>query len=837
MRVPFVRRRGVCTACGADVARGAAWCGSCGARVGADPVPTDVAATPRMPSPPPARDRSRLVAVLALVALLVGVLVAAAVRTPPAVPLLGTSAAASGLSASGPPPSGLQRAWSLSLAAEGGAARSSRDVRLVVRDGRVAAAGAVVDLDHGGVVGAVPPVRAVGSDGTGVLLVDGALVRLDVLDGTVRGRTALPDGTGPSTRPVLRTRDVTVLTTWVDEAATTSLVRDDGTVLGQRPGRPVVDLDRAVDAPTAVPLRQGPGTDAAAVLVSTTDGDVLAELPGGTPQVVDVVGDRALVASTASADVGAPGTGVPWSVALLDATDGRPLWRTRITSAVAPRLLGGVGDGSVLLVTRSGSDVGVHRVREGAGSRAAVLDRLRTRVLQGGPGFGDTFAASVSIMLRAVALDGEVVVLHDGVEEQLRALAVDGTELWRRPAPAAVGVAAADGVTAVVPLLPDQPARVLRTADGEELATFAEVDARSVPTQVPVAVLEGDLALGPPTPPGRLELSVGAATWVELATGRRRTAAEVLGDRTRVEEPVRGGWRLVGVVRDTATGRAEPVVLRDLGRDVVQLLVPGAGFRSVDLDLPDEGDVASYLSSVVGTTPTHVALRTDSFEGPTRGVTHVVDRATRASVHLEGVVGVGLRDDLLLGLVPDERGRWVEVVGHDPASGDRRWRRPAPAPDQRLLGAVDDALLVQASPVRLEAVRLADGATAWEHAAPVALDEHLVLGPTHVTVATVSAAVAALDRSDGAELWRTELGARVTAMTGAGDHVLVGTATGLVVHLDGAGREVQRIAVGTGPVRAVAAVGAGAVVVVDGEVVGLRADGRGIAPADEVELP
>jgi hypothetical protein len=282
------------------------------------------------------------------------------------------------------------------------------------------------------------------------------------------------------------------------------------------------------------------------------------------------------------------------------------------------------------------------------------------------------------------------------------------------------------------------------------------------------------------------------------------------------------------------------VVLRDLGRDVVQLLVPGTGFRSVDLDLPDEGDVASYLSHVVGATSAHVALSTDSFEGPTAGVTHVVDRAVavdRPAVHLTGVVGIALRDDLLVGVVPDERGDWVAMVGHDPVTGERRWQRAAPPVDADQVDAIDDALLVRASPVRVEAVRLGDGTTAWRHEPTVALTDHTVLGPTHVTVATIAGAVVARDRRDGTEMWRAPLGAPVTALVGAGDDVLVGTADGVVVHLDAAGVEVQRLDVGRGPVRAVAALGDTVVVVVDGAAIGLRTDGSGLAPDDEVELP
>ena len=842
MRWSFARDPGSCTVCGADLDRGAVWCGGCGARVEdghrardvAPPVEEDL---PR-DAPRPWRDRTRVLAAVGLLGVLLAVLAAALLRPPPAVPLLGTPDGAGGRSASGPPPGGLQRAWSSPLAGDSGPPRVFGTVTLTVRDGRAAVDGAVVALDRSAAVASVPSVDAAGTDGTGVLVLGEEVVRLDVLDGTVLGRTALPTPLADAVLPVVRTGEVTVLTSWDGEEDTTLLLRDDGEVLARHLGQPSAGLDRAVDDPMAVAVRVAPGPSAAATLVATDDGRVLTELPGGTPQVVDVVGERALVASAVSDDVGGPGTGVLWSVQLLDATDGRLLWRTRIVSAVAPRLLGRAGEGDALLVTRSGTEVVVHRVDEATDAGAEVVAQLRTNVLRSGPGFDDTFAASVSSMLRAVAADEDVVVLHDSAAEELRAVTADGAELWRRPAPAAAGIAATDGVVALVPRLGDQAVRLLRTGDGADLATVADVDAGEAGTWAPAALLGRDLALAPGPRRGRVELSVGSATWVDVVTGERRTAAEVLGERTQVEEPVTGGWRLVGVLRDGGTGPAEPVVLRDLGRDVVQLLVPGTGFQTVDLDLPDEGDVASYLSFVVGTTATHVALRTDSFEGPTAGVTHVVDRTTtEAAVHLTGVVGLALRDELLLGVVPDEQGSWVAMVGHDPMTGERSWRRDLPAAGRRLVDAIDDELVLHVAPVGVEATSLADGTTAWQHAAAVALTGHVVLGPAHATVVTVDGDVVALHRRDGTEAWRSPLGVRVTALTGAGEDLLVGTADGLVVHLDARGEEVQRLVVGTGPVRAVAALGDTVVAVADGTAVGLRADGTGLAPGDEVELP
>lgn len=823
-RLRWLARRAapVCRSCEGELTRGARWCGRCGARVGAAPAASDVAPAVEAPvttatSPP---RRTRVVAAVALLGLVGAALAAGLARDPAPVALLGTAAGTGGQSASGPPPAGLRLAWSVPLVGDVGRSQVGGPPWLVVGQERLAIDGRVAELATGRLVGTVPAVAAVGADGVGVAVGDGELVRVRALDGTVVGRTVLPDDASAGVRVVVRVGDVTVVSDEV--AGRTTLLADDGTVVARHTGTLDGAVDRAVGTPAAVSVRRGAGTDADSTLVATDDGAVVAELAAAGPMAVDVVGDRALVVTAASDALGRPGTGIVWGLRLVDAADGRQLARAQVVSAVAPRLLGTFDDGTVAVATRSGREVGLWRLRPDGGVDA--IAQLRRNVLRTGVGADeDAMLVGASAMLRSVAmLDGLLVLPDDGAG---RAVAVDrtGAVQWARPAPGAASVAAAGGHVVLVDV--DGRARVLDATDGSDVATVAATDDRTGGT-VPVAVLGTDLALARPAG-GRLDVSLGTTRWVDVATGEPRTVDEVLGDVVPPDDPVSGAWRFVGVTSDPVTGRPVPVVLRDLGRDVVQVLDPRAGFRGIDLDQPDAGDVASFLARVVGTTERRVALWTDSFEGRAASVTHVLDRTTGAVVHLPGVIGVDLRADVLLG-ADDDR-----LVGLDPATGAERWHAALPGG----AAAVDDRHLVDIRLDGVAALDLADGRSVWDWRSDVALTGTPVLGTTLVAVTTVAGEVVALDRDTGGTVWRTAVGGPVTAMTAAGDHVLVGTADGLVVHLDARGRAVQRMTVGTGPVRSVAALGTTVVAVVDGAAVGLRADGSGVVRRDEVELP
>lgn len=84
MRWLLGRGAGACPACGAELERGAAWCGACGARTGAD-GDAELAAAPE------------------------AMAVASQLRSPAPEPLLGHLGESTGMSATGPPPSGLRR--------------------------------------------------------------------------------------------------------------------------------------------------------------------------------------------------------------------------------------------------------------------------------------------------------------------------------------------------------------------------------------------------------------------------------------------------------------------------------------------------------------------------------------------------------------------------------------------------------------------------------------------------------------------------------------------------------------------------------------------------------
>lgn len=825
MRWLRARDPGTCAGCDAVLERGAQWCGRCGARVAAAPATEDAAGAAAPTAAPaqraPGGGRARLLGVVALVGVLVAALVAGVTREPAPVPLLGTAAGAGGQTASGPPPQGLRLAWSVPVVDDGGRTVVV-DPRLVVRDGRLAIDDRVADLATGRLVGTVPGVSAIGGDGVGVAVSDDGLVLLDVLEGTVLRVTPLPSFDTASTGVPVRVGDVTVV---VDHRARqTALVRDDGTVLARHDGAVEREYDRALGVPAAVNVRDGVGPDAPSKLVSTRDGSVVAEVGADGPQVVDVVGDRALVAAATTDDLGAPGTGVVWDLRLLDARRGGQLARARLVSAVAPRLLGTFADGTVAVATRSGQEVAIWRLDD----EVEAVTQVRRNVLRGaGSGVDDALLAGASAMLRRLAMVDGVVVVHDASTERVAAIGGDGRQRWSRPATGPVAVAAAGGLVALVP--DEGRTRVLDAADGTEVTTVPPLDRSGAPV-APVALLSDDLALAPPSPVG-LDVSVGTVRWVDLASGEQRTAEEVFDGVAPPDEVPSGNWRLVGVVRDDTTGQATPVVLRDLGRDVVQLLEVGSGFRTIDLDLPDEGDVASFLARVVGATDAHVALWTDSFEGVAASVTHLVDRRTGSTRHLRGLVGLALRDGLVLALDPAAD----ELVALDPGTGDEQWRSAVPG--SFFDGAIDDELLVATAATTAAATLLEDGSPAWRHEASTALTGRVVLGTSLLALPTVAGEVVALDRSDGAERWRAPLGVPATALAAAGDDVLVGTADGLVVHLDERGREVQRIAVGAGPVRHVAALGGTVVAVVGDAAVGLRADGGGVARRDEVELP
>lgn len=845
------RDRGACPTCGAELGRGATWCGSCGAVVAAtrDQVEAVPGGVPPGPPAPPedvaaGRDAAprtgRLVTVVAVVAL-VGLVVAVLRPEPAPVPLLGQVDAMAGLSATGPPPDGLRLAWQ-SAAPPGVVTADFRGRGVVAADGLVRVGEVVVDLASGRVTR-----RAAADPGAWRHRVEQAgeqLVVVDTLTGAVTARAAMATSSGAQLAARARSGEVTLLTG--DERSL--LVSDAGTVLAELDGT-VALSDRAVDAPASFPLREGGNR---VRLVAADTGEVVAELsaPPGDLLVVDVVGDLALVART-SRELPGPETGVPWQVDLLDARTGQRLRSLVTQSAEPPRLLGTLEDGTTVLSTRSGREVAVRGVFPDG--RFDFIAQVTTGV----PSVIDAVESDVSALLATVGVSGGVPVGLDARRGSLLGLGRGGNLLWQADAPDAEVLAVGDGLAAALPGPRGERVVVADATDGSIAVTISPDDADLRVVNQPLAVLDGHVGLGRAH---TLRSQLGTITWLDLRTGVLTPMHELFAphapraprDPGGPEDPdsrddeasdVSGGWTLHGV-----TDAGKPIITRRGSRSSLQVLEPGDRF--VTFELPGQRDtdaVAGYVAEPVGASTTRLAVRTRDFEQPADVATHVLDRSSGTVATVPDVRGVALVDDLLLAFGLGDTGEVVALVGIDAADGEPLWSLDTTEAESLLeLGLLrpgaptrlDRDLLVVGAPLAIEALSLRDGTPLWTHTSDVELaDGHLVLGPTHVVVAATGGEVVALDRTDGTVAWRTDLSVPVTAMTGAGDHVLVGTTDGLVVHLDGQGEEVQRLAVGTGPVLGLAAVGEAVVAVVDDVVVGLRPDGTGVPRQDEVPLP
>ncbi len=175
------------------------------------------------------------------------------------------------------------------------------------------------------------------------------------------------------------------------------------------------------------------------------------------------------------------------------------------------------------------------------------------------------------------------------------------------------------------------------------------------------------------------------------------------------------------------------------------------------------------------------------------------------------------------------------MVATDLRTGEERWRVDDERWAWRMVGDEVHLVVVDVGSVVLRDT--AQGEVVWRAEVEQLLTGAAVLTPDLVVVSTRHGEVVALDRGDGRVAWSTAVGAPVSALTGAGDHVLLGTAAGQVVHLGSDGRELERLTVGSVPVASVAALGETVVAVVGQRVVGLRTDGDGLTERDEVDLP
>lgn len=830
-----------CHACGAELERGATWCGACGARAAGEgdaeqaavaEGPADGPADqPPLEQPPLAR--RALVAVVALA--LVALAVAWQLRSAAPEPVLGQLGQSTGMSATGPPPSGLRLAWSHESAGAADGWSVGWPMEVAARGDRVRVANLVVDAQRGEVVGITPALWQV----TGIerTVVDGReLLVVDTLSGEVRSRATLPDdvldgplwhahrGRGAS---LLRSEEQSVL------------VADDGSVVAEVDGHFLDYVDRAFGDPAAFPVRARVGEDELRTplrLVRADTGEVVADMPEAETRVVDVSGDLALVATTDATidfDNSSPaGSGGAWTVALLDARTGEQRTQWTTTSTQPPRLVGTFDDGTAVVASSLGDQYPLQAVTPaGEVSTIAWLGQRPRRHTTG--------LIVDSSALSGAAVTGDVLAITHGVDEVI-GLDRNGDRRWELDAPDTAAIRAGDGYVALVGD-EGRSVRLVRASDGESVATLRPPDEDWVVGSnvgLPIGVIDGHVGLGlsghhftPHQGP------LVETTWLDLRTGEDVALDDVFGRFAGDEEGIGADWVFHGIVTDEH-GEPEPVFSRTQPPSRFELLEPGEGFRAHRLDLPPTNGAPAFGVASAGASVDRFAAWHEGVRNPADLATIVLDRTTGASTTVEGVRGVVLLGDLLLAEELDESYGVAALVAVDPVTGEERWRAEPHAP---LLGEevllVDEDLVMDVGVARVTARSTQDGVQRWTHASEVALSGDALLGPHHVVAATTDGHLVALDRRDGEIVWRTALGAPVASLTGAGDHVVVGTHDGLVIHLDGRGREVQRIAVGTGAVHEVAALGETVVAVVDERVIGLRADGTGITRDDEVELP
>lgn len=851
------RDPGTCAGCDAELERAAAWCGACGARVQPASAVDD---RPADRGPPgsdehhaaegdgevggghdrPLRRRALAATVVAAVAALVA---AAVLRTEPPAPVLGEVGSDTGVTATAGPPLGLRVAWEQRRSGAGGLHSESGlgPSTVVADDALVRVDDTVVDVDSGRVVAAASWLAAREGAVTAEVR-DDALVTVDTLTGAVVDRVTAPDLlTGPAAGVAVLAGDVAVVNT--DDGVV--LVRLDGSVVAATAGRHDGYLDAATADPAAVPLRAVPtaadedldldggafrdGTMLPVRLVSTRTGEeVAASGDDARVRVAQVHGDVAILAETGGV-LGEPGpSGASWQVLVLDAVTGELRQRVATSSAEPPRLVGVADDGTVVLGTRTGSQVELATVSP----QGEVAGLAATRAAPDGSGSSDPFTNGVG---RVAAVVGDlVVVLTDG-----EAVATDltGTVRWRVGG-GAEELAAGDGYVA---LLGAATVRVVTAADGATVTSFPRRPPRFAPTAGALGVVDGHVGIGD-ADGFRRAPQLGTTTWFDVIDGTPSPVADLFAsDGGDGPGGAVASWQFHGTVAGAAasgpTVRRPPIVTSSEGRSSLRLLGAADGLDRIQLPTPDPTGPVGDLGTVIGVAPGRLAVTQYQFSAESEGVvTHLVDLDDGAVRSIPDWDGVLLTEGTLLAVRQGPRVDEVGLAGFDPVTGEQRWSSPR----IDVLGhpRYDAQLLVASDPLGVTTLDLEDGTRPWRHSASSVLaDLQPVLAVDRVLLATAAGEVVALDRADGTELWRTDVGAPVTALAGAGGDALVGTRDGLVVHLGADGRERQRIAVATTPVVDVATLGATTVAVTDEVVVGLRVDGDGVVTDDEVDLP
>lgn len=164
---------------------------------------------------------------------------------------------------------------------------------------------------------------------------------------------------------------------------------------------------------------------------------------------------------------------------------------------------------------------------------------------------------------------------------------------------------------------------------------------------------------------------------------------------------------------------------------------------------------------------------------------------------------------------------------------------PAPAAGTTMddVTVADDDLAVRVGAAAVTARTATGGELVWRHDSRVVLrPDRSVLLPDAVVVAGVDGRLVALDRTDGGVRW-TGPDLAVTAVTGAGDRVVAGTARGQVVVLGPDGDVEQVRDVGTGRVEDIAVVDRRVLATVGRDLVALGRGEAVVEPVDRVEVP
>ena len=854
MRWPGRTATATCTSCDADLTRDAVWCGACGARAvplaatGSDAVVDVVVTDAAEPDRTGRRDRGPWLALGVLLVLIATTLTVASQRTAPPEPLLGLAGNGSNMTSTGLPPTGLRLAWSHDLTEEGWWFDPGT---FMVHDGRARLAGRVLDIRSGrtlrttdGRHGEMAPVvlRWSGED----------IVLVEQLTGAVVARHRVPaQVTEGRMWPSARHGDVT----FYAGGEGGLVIRDDGTVLAELAGwhedwegwhSPSSDAT-AVVVRSGIGDHGGPNGDLR--LVSLRDGSTLLERSADLDDVLlaSVTGDRAVVSLQPDGmlDPGPEGDGPrPWQSNLVDLTTGAVLLSWQNDGLAPPRIVGRTPDGGTLLTVER-EDVAIvwEVTTDGERTEVARVERWNWDAYGDGSGNGLLGTA-------AITDDGLLVeLLPDG---DVEARTLDGARVWRVAAePGTRALRVDGGVVALLPTPSGDPRDIGRAAvhfldasDGARLGSAELGPSLDIIEWGPrPSALVGDsLAIGHV---GRYRgpAAVWDSRWVDVTSGALVRRADVF--EPWADEDTRFGGadvHLAGMVPGPDPGTSAPAVmaLRHGGAAAAAepVLVLESG-RFVPYALPDHDARGpdSWLEPV-GVTATTVAAWSENWQDDGVALsTFLLDRATGEVRDVDRVTGLLLLDDLLVGL-EREPGDWTGdavVVGHDPATGARRWAGPT-VPEQYHDVLYDDEALVIGDAYGRTAVALDDGTTLWRYPADEVLRTGGVIGPRHVLLATTGGEVLALDRVTGEEVWRTDVGAPITSLTGAGEGAVVATLDEQVVVLDGRGREAQRIAL-DGFAHHAIALGPTLVVQYADRVVGYHPDGSGFTADDEVDLP